>query len=111
MEEKNRKKTRFLANFDGLYRFSKTKEWLDCYIYDISETGTLIRMKQTLVIGDILEICLDSENTKDIIIGKVANVKGQVAGIEFTSKNIQPIIDKAIDSAFNKTRTEKKNSN
>ena len=111
MEEKNRKKTRFLANFDGLYRFSKTKELLDCYIYDISETGTLIRMKQTLVIGDILEICritsynvcytkllririwlkdlivlkrkklaetipapVEAEkNTKEIIMGKVAN--------------------------------------
>lgn len=108
MKEKNRKKTRFIANFEGSYRLKNSSDWLNCYIYDISETGTLIRMKQTLIIGDLLEICLDIDNRKDIILGIVANVQGQVAGIEFNTLNIHKIIDKSIERAFSKARKEKK---
>lgn len=106
MKEKNRKDTRFQANFDGYYRLVNSLDWLECFIYDISSSGTLIRVKQTLLVDDELEICLNSEDRSDIITGKVANVLGQVAGIEFTSKNVNQIVNKAIDRAFSKARVE-----
>lgn len=108
MEEKNRKKTRFQANFDGYFRLKNSIDWQNCYIYDISETGTLLRIKQTLLPGDELEICLDSESRKDIIEGRVANVQGQVAGVEFTTKHIEKIVSRAIDKAFSSGRSPKK---
>lgn len=108
MEEQNRKKTRFQANFEGYYRLKNNIDWYDCFIYDISETGTLIRMKQTLIVDDELEICLNSEDKSDVIQGKVANVKGQVAGIQFSTKNVSEIIEKTIERAFKKSRIQKK---
>ncbi len=108
MEMKDRKNTRFTANFDGLYRLRNQYEWLECYIYDISETGALIKMNQTLLKDDIVEICLDLEQKSDVIIGVVANIKGQVAGIHFTTKNINSIVNKAIERAFLKARKGKK---
>lgn len=108
MKEQNRKKTRFQANFDGYFRFKNSLDWQSCYIYDISETGTLLRIKQILVIDDELEICLNAEDKSDVIYGKVANVQGQVAGIEFTTTNINQIVDRAIERAFTKARSDKK---
>ena len=108
MTEKNRQKTRFQANFEGYFRLKNNLEWQDCYIYDISESGTLIRIKQTLIVEDILELCLDIDNIDDVILGKVANVQGQVAGVEFSTKNINVIIDSAIERAFTKARRDKK---
>jgi len=108
MNEKFRKKTRFQANFDGYFRLRYADKWQDCYIYDISESGTLLRIKQTLVVGDELEICLDINNTNDVIVGTVANVQGQVAGIEFKTKNINLIVDRAIERAFEEARKDKK---
>lgn len=108
MTEKNRKKTRFQANFEGYFRLKNSLEWQSCYIYDISESGTLIRIKQSLIVDDILELCLDIDNKDDIISGKVANVQGQVAGIEFSTKNINVFIDRAIERAFTKARSDKK---
>ncbi|MBN2618274.1 MAG: PilZ domain-containing protein [Spirochaetales bacterium] len=108
MSEKDRKKTRFIANFDGVFRFKGSTDWQNCYIYDISETGTLIRMKQTLIVGDILEISLDHDDKTNIITGKVANVSGQVAGVEFISGEVGKIVDKAIKRAFSQSRPLKK---
>ncbi len=108
MTEKNRKNTRFQANFEGYFRLKNSREWQDCYIYDISESGTLIRIKQSLIVDDILELCLNTENKEDVISGKVANVQGHVAGIEFSTKNVHIIIDRAIERAFKKARSDKK---
>ncbi len=108
MNLKDRKKTRFIANFDGFYRLRNQIDWQDCHIYDISETGTLIRIKQSLIVDDWIEICLDIENKTDVIIGKVANVQGQVAGIKFDTKNVHEIVDRAIDRAFSQARSSKK---
>lgn len=108
MEKYNRKKTRFIANFDGYYRLQNSVDWEDCYIYDISETGALLRIKQTVIIGDILEICFDIDNKNDVIVGTIANVQGQVAGVEFETTHINDIVDRAIERAFSKARTAKK---
>ena len=108
MDKMNRKNTRFVANFDGYYRLANDPVWEDCYIYDISETGALLRIKQSLIIGDKLEICLDIDNKKDAIHGVVANVQGQVAGVKFETTGVDEIVDRALDRAFSKSRTEKK---
>lgn len=107
MSEKNRKNTRFIANFDGAFRLKGSYEWQDCYIYDISESGTLIRMKQSLLVDDELEICLNINNLSDVIEGRVANVSGQVAGIEFITTNVRTIVDRAIEKAFSNKRDKK----
>lgn len=108
MSERNRKKTRFIANFDGCFRLKGSYEWQDCYIYDISETGTLIRMRQSLLVDDEVEICLNINNLTDVIEGRVANTHGQVAGIEFITQNVGPIVDRAIDKAFSDKLNKKK---
>lgn len=108
MEKYKRKNTRFIANFEGSYRLKNSKHWEDCYIYDISEKGALLRIKQFLIKGDELEICLDIENREDIILGNVVNIQGQVAGVEFETTDINRIVDSALERAFSKARTDKK---
>ncbi|MGL1890342.1 MAG: PilZ domain-containing protein [Spirochaetaceae bacterium] len=110
MEFKNRKETRFIANFDGFYRLENTYEWLECYIYDISESGTLLKIKQPLFKDDRVEICLNTDDTDDIITGTVVNTKGQIVGIELTTKNASDIIKSSIDRAFAGARSAKKKS-
>ena len=107
MEIKDRKKTRFIAHFDGFYRLRNDGEWYECYIYDISESGAQIRIKQLLIIGDEIEICLDPEISTQYLTATVANEKGQIIGIQFTNNQLKSIIDSAVQKAFKRTRSRK----
>ncbi|OQY40416.1 MAG: hypothetical protein B6229_01815 [Spirochaetaceae bacterium 4572_7] len=107
MEIKDRKKTRFMAHFDGFYRLKNSQEWFDCYIYDISESGAQIRIRQLLVVGDKLEICLNPEIRTQYLTATVANEKGQLIGIEFTNNQLKSIIDSAVQKAFKRTSSRK----
>lgn len=104
MNESKRKEPRFTARFDGFYRLKNSTKWLECYIYDISESGASLSIKQILLRSDQLEICLNKEDRSNVIIGVVANVSNHVVGIKFISKNAQDIIDAAIERAKDKSK-------
>lgn len=103
MNEDKRRETRFIARIDGYYRLKNTTEWLDCYIYDISESGASLSVKQILLRSDQMEICLDKDDKTNIIIAIVANVSNHVVGVKFVSHNAQKIIDSAVKRAKEKT--------
>lgn len=106
MKDNDRKEPRFVAHFDGFYRFKNTSEWHDCFISDISDSGANIRLNQSLIIGDQIEICLDVDHKDKVISGTVANVMGQSVGVKFSSKDADEIIDLAVKKAFNKARNK-----
>lgn len=106
MEEKVRKEPRFIAHFDGFYRFKNSLDWHDCFIYDISDSGASIRLNQTLVVGDQIEVALDKYNRSSIITAIVANVVGQSVGVKFKSHDADEIIDLAMKKAFEKSRNK-----
>lgn len=104
--EKSRKEPRFIAHFDGYYKLNSDAEWHPCYIYDISDSGASIRLNQTLVIGDIIEISLDEDYKSHVIPATVANVVGQSVGIMFKDNDADEIIDLAVKKAFNNSRNK-----
>lgn len=106
MSEQERKEPRFIAHFEGFYRFKNTSEWYDCFISDISDSGANIRLNQSLIIGDQIELCLDKEEKDNVIAGIVANVMGQSVGVQFNSKDTEEIIDLAVKKAFEKARNK-----
>lgn len=104
MEDIERKEPRFIAHFDGYYRFPEETEWHSCFIYDISDSGASIRLNQTLIIGDIIEISLDEDYRTNIITATVANVVGQSVGLMFNPHDANEIVDLAVKKAFNNSR-------
>ncbi len=107
MEEKNRKEPRFIAQFDGYYRLGQDFDWYPCFIFDISDSGASLRLNQTMIKGDEIEICLNPNNENDAIPAKVANVSGKAVGIQFTASNGRKIIELASKKAFEKARVKK----
>lgn len=98
-ESKTKRKTRFNAHFEGFYRLKGMDEWLNCYIYDVSETGAAIRVNQTLLEKDKLDIKIKSEETP-VIEALVVNTSNQKVGVKFLTENSAEIIKVIIEDLY-----------
>ena len=85
-----RKYSRAVVNVEADYSISKRRlknkyedDWVNCELYDISQNGLSLRVKQILVKDEPIKIRITFEKKMYIFDALIMNVNGQRIGVKY----------------------------
>ena len=100
----DRDNIRFYVNEEIQYKFHG--KFINCILFNISESGVLLKTNQVFIKGDIINILINLENNFESLTLKaeVVHVNNQYIGLKFLhlTKNDIYLIREYISEKFNK---------